>query len=182
MIDLYDFTSTREELDARFLHPWNSGEYTYASDGRIMIRVPRVLDYEGEAAEIPSASKALDLIHGRVIEWIATPEIDNRYQITSTLNRAGDMVETREYVNQVWPESVVAHKYARLIRALPNSQIGLTGKWNGKNGQAFRADHGVLGAAMPVMLVGGPELTGLRCGNSPVFGPCLASESKEERG
>ena len=53
MIDLMPFCSTTKWYKKSMLAPWSHGEYTYATDGNILIRVPR-------RADVPERPDALD--------------------------------------------------------------------------------------------------------------------------
>lgn len=52
--DLEPFTSATSD---RMLKPWSVGEFTYASDGFVLVRVPRL----AEAPEIPNPVNALSI-------------------------------------------------------------------------------------------------------------------------
>lgn len=59
MIDLKPFCSTNPTRSVALGQPWSAGEFTYATDGRILVRVPSRAD----VPENPKAPKTEHIVH-----------------------------------------------------------------------------------------------------------------------
>lgn len=76
-MDLSIFCSKKQRVAKHLAVPWSFGDFTYASDGHILIRVPRIAD----VPENDSAPKVWEGTFGKQFitepaEWVSVPAVD----------------------------------------------------------------------------------------------------------
>ena len=147
MIDLTPFTDRGGDL---FAPPWSDGEYTFASNGRIVLRVPRranvpqsdfltarvmslLADAETLLAEYPHSSLPAVEIPVRP-RFKPCENCHGTGQSASAESSSGEdcdacegtgMVETDPLAIQIAPGVFLADNILRLLKTLPGLQISL---------------------------------------------------------
>ncbi len=69
--DLQKFCADEDDIRPYLRQPWSSGEWTYATNGHILVRVKRLADVHENVAA-PNAQKLLDA--AKIGEWLKVPE------------------------------------------------------------------------------------------------------------
>jgi hypothetical protein len=76
-MDLKLFCSTSSYNHGRLAAPYSYGDYTYATNGHILIRVPRLADApENENAPKVWTGDIAELFNREPAEWVPVPEVD----------------------------------------------------------------------------------------------------------
>lgn len=162
MIDkkiLIEFCKNVGNKDMRL--PYSIGDYTYATDGMIFIKVPRIAEFQ-ENPEAPDPEK---IEYGEVKAWypvnIETPQMItcfeclgegtvyfeteyNEYEIKcKSCDGAGKMIPRKP---MDFHGTLFDQRYLFLLSKLPNCEIGITGP---SEISPFRFDGGA-GGIMPM--------------------------------
>lgn len=138
MIDLQKFCSRASRYEIN--KPWSRGDYTYATDGHILVRVPRIADIP-ENDKAPDTSKLFaEAIERTDYKWIVAPLVHPEYAECGYCEKGVcDGESCYECHGEGEVEQRVTHRfkvagktlglssiYLAKICELPNAEIGLT--------------------------------------------------------
>lgn len=176
MINLNKFCS-KDDTRYRIQKPWSRGEYTYATNGHICVRVPRLADIE-ENPKAPDTEKLFsDALAREYPVWLEPPEVRVKLvkcdlcggmggiftnEVCDECDGEGRFMMSEPVRFQINGKEIgLSNIYIALIRELAEAEIGLTEAaaiplTHGKSGPTgtpvmFRFDGGI-GLLMPVRL------------------------------
>lgn len=129
ILDLYDFCES-DAFRTRICHPWEHDGFTYATDGRMMIRVPSIGFLREAFTDEPPPNEAKPFeAFAKVREWRDLPALDNRFRVyAEDVDGEGDMRIRHDHIQQVFPEHIIAYKYALKLQQLPGCEVGIYGE------------------------------------------------------
>ena len=145
--------------------PWSSGDYSYASNGHLIVRVPRMVDI-AESDVAPKVAGMFDKHMVEPPEWFALSDIElPEMEIVDCATCEGgeesvhdcpdcscicedcnDTGKVEEIIRVKVGMALYQLKYLLMLKGLPNCKLGPTGEWTPA---PFRFDGGD-GLLMPM--------------------------------
>jgi len=155
--DLLPFCADSTDDRECFRQPWSRGDYTYATNGHVLIRVPRLADVEDGTGPLPSPIQSVDALVQPAdgAQWLPVPTVEMLAPVPcgwcGGIGKSfsecfcGGTGESNSIVRVTVGEVDYQARYLALLCRLPHCEIAP----NGLKTAAIRFDGGV-GALMPL--------------------------------